>query len=183
LDWGLNASEVRDRWATSLGYALPFGNKLKGPARQVAGGWHIDGILTFQTGFPFSVGMETQPANIGAIFGNGSPNRVCNGNISSRTRDHWFDTTCFVVPAQNTFGSAGINYLYGPGTKNVDFGLYKDFPFGENRFVQFRAEFYNGFNNVNLGYPNATIGGPGYGQIIYAAGQARIIQLALKLTF
>ena len=182
LAFGLDALSTRDRWVTSLGYALPFGNNLKGPAGQVAAGWNVNGILTFQSGFPFSVGMNTQPANIRSVFGNGYPNRVCNGNIGNRTLQKWFDTSCFVVPPLNTFGDAGINYLYGPGTKNVDLAVFKDFPFGENREVQFRAEFFNAFNNVNFGNPGATIGTPSYGRIL-GAQQARIIQFALKLMF
>ncbi|HZP02276.1 MAG TPA: TonB-dependent receptor [Terriglobia bacterium] len=182
LVFGLDALNTRHRWVTTLSYALPFGKNLKGPARFAAAGWNVDGILTFQSGFPFSVGMTTQPANIKSVFGNGYPNRVCNGNISNRTLQKWFDTSCFSVPAPNTFGNAGINYLYGPGTKNVDFAVFKNFPFAENRYVQFRSEFFNGFNNVNFGNPGATIGTPTYG-VITSTQQARIIQFALKLIF
>lgn len=182
LDYGPNYDSVRHRWVTSFEYALPFGNSFKGVTRQLVAGWNADGIVTIQSGYPFSVGMQTQPSNIKSTFGNGHPNRVCNGNISNPTIHEWFNTSCFVVPPLNTFGAAGINYLYGPGSADVDFGLHKDFPFGENRYFEFRAESFNMLNNVNFGYPNATIGSPGYGQI-HSASSARIMQFALKFIF
>ena len=183
LDFGLQDSTVRNRLSTSLGYALPFGNNLTGVARQAAAGWHVEGILSFQSGYPFGVGMTINRSNNNATFTSGNPNRVCNGNISNRTIQQWFNTSCFVLPAQNTFGDSAINPLTSPGTTNVDFSILKNFPLGaESRFLQFRAEFFNGFNNVNFGFPGATIGAPGYG-VIASAYAARIIQLALKLAF
>ena len=52
----------------------------------------------------------------------------------------------------------------------------------ENVRLQIRGEFFNIFNPVNFGLPGSTVGTPTYG-VINSAGDARVIQLALRLAF
>jgi hypothetical protein len=183
LDRGRNPDDPRHRWVTSLVYGLPFAKNSTGLARQIAAGWTINGILTLQTGYPFTATTSSDPSNTGTFFSLPA-NRSCNGNLpgSQRTRLHWFDTSCFALPPQNTFANGGINYLYTDGTRNVDFAILKDFPFWESRRLEFRAEFFNGFNNVNFGQPGSTVGTSTFG-IVGSAGAARIIQFGLKFLF
>jgi len=47
--------------------------------------------------------------------------------------------------------------------------------------IQFRSEFFNVLNRVNLGNPNTTVGSS-MGRIT-SAGSARVLQFALKLLF
>ena len=54
-------------------------------------------------------------------------------------------------------------------------------PLREGAQVQFRSEFFNVLNRVNLGNPNVTLGS-GMGRIT-SAGSARVLQFALKLLF
>jgi hypothetical protein len=49
--------------------------------------------------------------------------------------------------------------------------------------MQFRAEFFNAFNNVNLGTPFTNANVPARFGRIESAGSPRIIQLALRLSF
>ena len=58
----------------------------------------------------------------------------------------------------------------------------KKFSFGEQRYVQFRWEAFNAFNHANLGDPNTTIGQGSTGRI-FSAGDARQMQIALKVVF
>jgi hypothetical protein len=79
---------------------------------------------------------------------------------------------------------------YGPGFSNTDIGLMKDFHFTETKYLQFRGDFLNAFNNVQLGHPNVSYQCP-YGQqcssgtfgLITTAQPARNIQFALKFYY
>ena len=62
----------------------------------------------------------------------------------------WFDTSQFMTNAIGTFGNSGKNILRGPKFFNADFGLLKTTKTTEKTSVQFRAEFFNIFNNVNF---------------------------------
>jgi hypothetical protein len=180
IQQGLSVLSMRHNWVSSFDYDLPFGKGLTGPARQIVGGWNVGGIVTFSSGYPFQVGNRTDVAHIRTTFANGYPNRVCNGNLSNPTLQMWFDTSCFVAQPVNTFGNAGINYLYGPGVSKADLDVHKNFPFGEDRMVEFRTEFFSAFNHPQFGFPHATLGSPGFGQIS-SAGGGRVIQFGLKV--
>jgi hypothetical protein len=79
-----------------------------------------------------------------------------------------------------TFGNSGRNILRGPRYFNTDLGLIKNTSIAEQVRLQFRAEFFNLFNNVNFNNPGATVGTPGFGRIT-GARDPRILQLMLKL--
>jgi hypothetical protein len=65
-------------------------------------------------------------------------------------------------------------------------GLSKSFRFKGESSVQFRAEFFNVFNQVNFDIPNRTVGGGGFGSIVRtdpSSGDPRIVQFGLKFVF
>jgi hypothetical protein len=95
----------------------------------------------------------------------------------------WFNTAAFKTNAIGTVGNVGINTLRGPGLWTVDFGLYKNFPVGERREFQFRAEFFNIFNNPNFGIPNSTVISANFGRILSTTTTPRVIELGLKFRF
>jgi hypothetical protein len=111
--------------------------------------------------------------------------------LSNPTINQWFDPAAFVAPGAYKFGSEGRNQLYGPGTKQVDLSVFKNFPFTseQRRRLQFRAEIFNLLNTPQFNNPNAQIGFAGVGQITSAGNPplfqrtSREIQLALKLYF
>ncbi len=49
--------------------------------------------------------------------------------------------------------------------------------------LQFRSEFFNIFNIVNMGLPANTIAGSGFGIISRTSGNSRQIQFSLKLLY
>jgi hypothetical protein len=182
--------DTPQRLTFSYIYEFPFGrhkqfgsnwNRLVDGA---LGGWSASGIIVYMTGFPFTPGISSNLDN-----GNGNvPNRVCNGQVSNWTIAKYYDTSCFVTPAPNVFGNTGYGILRGPGFRNWDLSLKKDFPLGaESRYLQFRSEFFNLPNNVNFGMPNSfQCGGAcGEGTITSTAAGShpRQIQFALKLYF
>ena len=73
--------------------------------------------------------MQTNNLNTGT--GSQFPNRIASGELPSEHAriDRWFDASAFVAPGQYMFGNTGRNILYGPGTKQVDLSLFKNFAF------------------------------------------------------
>ena len=102
----------------------------------------------------------------------------------------YFNVAAFVPNAIGTFGNAGKNILRGPRFFDTDLGVLKNFAIVERVTIQFRAEFFNAFNNVNFGctttsgpcVPQNYLGSTSTGQIT-AAKDPRILQFALKLMF
>jgi hypothetical protein len=100
----------------------------------------------------------------------------------SQSRVKWFNTAAFVQPRQGTLGNSGQHILSGPGAANADFTVFRIMRLRERANFQIRAEFFNLFNHVNFGNPNATVGTANYG-IITSAAAARTIQFAMKFQF
>ncbi len=182
--------DTPQRLVFSYIYELPFGHKKQygsnwnGATNALFGGWVVSGITTYMTGFPFTPSISSNLDN-----GNGdNPNRICNGNISNWTINRYYDTSCFMSPPPNVFGNGGFGILRGPGFRDWDLSVQKNFPlWAESRYLQFRAEFFNFPNNVNFGQPNSfECGGAcGEGTItsLAAGSNPRQIQFALKLYF
>jgi hypothetical protein len=91
-------------------------------------------------------------------------------------------------PNHGVPGTLGRDTSRGPGFHQYDIALIKDTPFGrrgkgELRNAEFRAEFFNVFNNVNFGLPTNVVEGSGFGIISKTAGPSRQIQISLKLIY
>jgi hypothetical protein len=192
---GSSTFDVRHKLAISSTVELPFGkgkhflSGAGGPVQWLAGGWQVNTIGTFLTGLPFTPTMQTNNLNTGT--GSQFPNRIASGVLPSdqRSIDRWFDASAFVAPGQYIFGNAGRNILYGPGTKQVDLSLFKNFVFPESRRLEVRAEAFNVSNTPQFNNPNASIGFAGVGKITTAGSPtvyqrtSRQVQLALKFYF
>jgi hypothetical protein len=163
--------------------------RLTGLADKILNGWEVNSILTWQSGFPLTVtsGVDNSLTGIGSDRADVVGSRSAQLSYSRPHGVeilHWFDTTKFTKNAMGTFGSAGRNTLQGPRFFNTDFGLMKGTSIHERMKVQFRAEFFNLFNNVNFMLPNATISSAQAGQITSVITDSeRIIQFGLKLNF
>ena len=187
--------DIRHNVVLSWTYDLPFGKgkrflpNASGVVQTVAGGWQLNSIDTFQTGTPFTVTMATSLLNSGSAVQ--WPNRIASGKLSSPSTAAWFDVNAFVSPGQYQFGNSGRNILFGPGTKEFDLSLFKNFVFNESgsRHLQFRAEAFNVLNTPQFNNPNAQIGNAAQGTITSAGAPllfqrtSREIQLAMKLYF
>jgi Carboxypeptidase regulatory-like domain/TonB dependent receptor/TonB-dependent Receptor Plug Domain len=193
LERGRSLFDIRQRFTASAGFELPFGKGKKylanasGAANYLLGGWSVNSILYLATGSPFLVNDGGATAS-GGDFIVRYPNRVCNGTLSNPTRTKWFDTSCFVRTAVgvnniNLIGNSGRNILNGPGRKSVDLSFTKNTRFGERYNFQFRAEFFNIFNLVNFGTPNADLGTASTFGLINTAADPRQIQLGFKFIF
>ncbi|MDQ3258903.1 MAG: hypothetical protein M3R15_34410, partial [Acidobacteriota bacterium] len=184
FDRGPSNFDVRHRFTLATTYALPrFSNNV---VNTVFGNYNLTGILTLQSGLPFTVASGVDTALVGTTGGQ-RPVLLRDLQLNDdRPRGEqvlrWFDTTAFGPAPAGTFGNVGRNSLRGPGYKNVDLGLHRNFPITENVRVQFRAEAFNVFNFVNLGLPNSNRSSSNFGRIL-TASDPRILQFALRLNF
>jgi hypothetical protein len=179
---GRSNFDVRQRLSLAYSYDLPFGRGRRW------GGWQTYGILSFQTGRPFTVALlsDLDNSNTGrSILGFGAndrPHVLRDPALSNPTPDRWFDTSAFTVPPFGSFGNAGRNIVDGPGYQSVNLSVVKDTLLKEGLTLQFRAESFNLFNRPNLDLPDIFLGSPSFGRISSAQGQ-RHIQFGLKLLF
>jgi hypothetical protein len=187
-DKALSVLNFPSRFVVSYLYELPFGahkKLLNGRLVSVlAGGWQVGGITTLQRGNPFAV------TAVGAspyITGSWRPNVVSDPSLPSGQRSfaQWFNPSAFAFPVNSfTFGDGPrtLPRTLRPGIENFDFTITKMTRIRENVSVQFRVEFFNGFNHVNLMGPGQVLGTATFGQIT-TAREGRDIQFGLKVLF
>lgn len=186
LEHGRSGFDTRHRLVLSTVYDLPVGrgrrwNTGGGWTNQIVGGWSVSAITSWQSGLPIDI--RTQTTRTFSFNNQNRPHRVGGGDVEDGERSvgRWFDTNAFQQPADFQIGNAGRNIITAPGFFNIDATLGKQFPFGETRFLQFRAEFFNLTNTVNLSSPNNFLGNPSFGAI-FGSRAARQIQFALRFT-
>ena len=171
-------------WMWDIPKVLGSGPVLKA----ITSGWQVNGLVNLRTGLPFNVQSGADAALTGTT--NQRPNVLGNPVLSAdRPREQqilaWFDRTMFGPAATGQFGNAGRNALIGPGQAVMNAGVFRAFklPMREGVKLQFRSEFFNITNRVNLGQPNATLSaGANMGRIT-SAQAARVIQFACKIAF
>ncbi|PWT99866.1 MAG: hypothetical protein C5B51_26305 [Terriglobia bacterium] len=170
----------RQRLVLSFIYQLPPRHG-RGWMAAVFGYWQLSGNFTAQAGAPFTVNIASDQANIGAGPAQ-RPDVAGNPNRGPKTPQRWFDTSVFSLPELYSFGNAPRNAVIGPGLREFDLALQKEFPAIEGARLQFRAEAYNLLNHANFNVPNRTAFTANFGTIA-SAQDSRQIQLALKLAF
>jgi hypothetical protein len=180
-------------------YELPFGKgkKLAGGANSVVnaliGGWSVSPIFIVRTGWPlpvygaadesgtYSRGSRADCNSIPTVTGETPIDQTLFPGVGGY---QWFTNNGnFTNPAVGTFGNCApqLGKLRGPHYTNVDLSLHKDFQMTERFKLQFRTDFVNAFNHVELNAPNMGLGST-MGQIT-SAQPPRNIQLALKLYY
>jgi hypothetical protein len=91
------------------------------------------------------------------------------------------NAACTVFSGQ--FGNLGRNSLYGPGQRNFDIAVSRQFRFHERFKMEFRSDFFNILNHANWNNPVSSLSSAAtFGQIT-SFGAPRIIQMAMKLYF
>jgi hypothetical protein len=141
--------------------------------------WQTSGSILAYSGQPFTPKVSGNQ-DLGQAT---RPNRICNGSLSDRSINRWFDATCFVVPGSG-FGNSGRNILTGPSSVTVNLALGKTFSMGEFGRFEFRWETFNTLNHPNFGYPSATIGSSTTPGIISSLnGNNRVMQFGGRYEF
>ena len=192
---GRSMFDARHRFVASYQWNLPWFSHPQSWYGHILGNWQVNGITTLMSNTPFTVYDSSNPSLQGSApeisgFYSSRPNLVGDPNSGTcassgaavRTPECWFNTGAFQQAAIGQFGNVGRNTLNGPAYQQWDFSLLKMIPIREAVNLQFRAEFFNIFNNVNFELPNNDISSPNFGQI-QTAQPGRVVQLALKLLF
>lgn len=193
-EWGPAGCDIRHRFVTSMIYKIPFaasGGTSKGGrlAHRLFGNWQVSMIAQAQSGFPFTIGVVGDTANVGALL-NVNPIRAnqvpgVDPNLPSgeRNASHWFNTAAFATPAAFTFGNVGRNTMTGPGLQKVDLALDKEIPVAAKDTLHLRVEAFNVLNHTNYATPERFVNTPQFGTITMAATPARQIQFVVRYQF
>ena len=123
-------------------YELPqLGRLLRWrPAGWVLDSWQLSGITLFQTGSPFTPGFTTTDGADLTGSTDGARIQVVGNPYDNVPAGLYFKPAAFARPAKGSFGNAGVNVLYGPGTANWDLSMTKRFRFGEAKSISLRGE-------------------------------------------
>lgn len=190
--YGPTTDDITHRFTISYIYQLPFGsgkaigNSLTGLADKLVSGWSLAGITTAETGFPLTPTVPGSSNCNDSVYPNlclpdviGNPTLGGNGVDSPK-----YNAAAFTWPTKEgsppRYGNAGVGLLRSNGSQNWDFSLLKDTKIKERYTLEFRSEFFNGFNHPNFGTPNGSPASPNFGRTT-SAGSPREIQFALKL--
>jgi hypothetical protein len=193
-DWGPSNFNPAHQVSGNFSYDLPvgrgrfLGGNVSNVVDKIIGGWSWHGIVTLQTGFPFTPLVGSNQSNNGDSR---NPDRVSinpnfTGSMIQGSVNRWFNPAAFLLPLAGTYGNAGRDILTGPGLATFDTSLFKTTAISERLKLQFRAEIFNLFNHANFGMPvvstfSSGAVSPTAGVITYTTTTQREIQFGLKL--
>ena len=179
----LSSFDHRHQFVGNSTYELPFLRGRGGWLEDVLGNWRVSGVVTVQSGAPFTVNLTEDRANIGAGPAQ-RPNLAGDPNLprDQRSPEKWFDTDAFSLQAPLTFGSAPRNAVFSPGLATVDMSLQKRWLLAHGNRIEFRWEIFNLLNRANFNIPNRFFGNPNFGRI-FSALNAREMQFGFRYVF
>jgi Carboxypeptidase regulatory-like domain len=195
----LSLFNSKQRFVVSYDWELPT-RRYSGFLGKIVDDWSVSGIAQFQSGFPIRLDTEDDTELIASIFflGTEAPSLVQPfQKLNPKTNGgFWFDPNDFATAASpNASGLTGPplgqfnngtqrSICCGPGLNDWDFAVHKKIPISEDKYFQFRAEFFNIFNHTNFYNPDGhfTDGPTEFGRITQAQ-DPRLVQFALKFYF
>jgi outer membrane receptor protein involved in Fe transport len=164
-------------------YELPFARNSSHPVAQVVKNWQINGIGSWLSGTPFTIGGNndllqqqggSQTIN---VIGDAKP-----GFGEAGPNERWYDPAVFSNTAVNAWGNSGRNAFRGPSNWNLDASLFRTIPFGHYR-AEIRAESQNVFNHAQWGNPVTGFTDANFMKIRTLIRAPRTIQLGVRFTF
>ena len=203
-EWASGLWDARHVINGNAVYQLPFGRgkpllSRGGIASTILGDWELTTTALARTGFPVNVLMPSSYVALDGASGTQRPDLISGVSLTppgGRSATRWINPAAFAAPA-GEFGTAPRDLLRGPGTWQVDLGLFKHISLTERASLEFRSELFNIFNHPQLGPPQSTFNASnttGFGSIIGAvntttpispvgSGTPREIQFALRVAF
>lgn len=192
LDYGPSTNDIRNSFSATATYRLPDFKRFGLLGREVLSGWQLNGLAQLRSGLNFTVlsGIDTDSDGVINDFANVVGNPYTGARSRAAKISQYLNVASFAVPT-TPFGNQVPNTINGPAFFNSDISAFKNIPLYRETELQFRAETYNTFNNVNLTMGNSTVNlqtliqdqGTGVNQINGADGNPREMQFALKLLF
>src|SRR5215467_14335203 len=199
LSRGLAAFNLKHLFNANYAYQLPFGQGHRfggnagGVLNRIIGGWQWNGIVTAQSGFPFTPQAGSNVSGTGDTNNPDVPNfnpafkgPIVLGVDAFKKTGRYFDSGAFLLPMSGTFGNVARGAFTGPPLTTFDTSLFKKISINEQWNLQFRAEAFNVFNHANFAVPSPVVfTGSNYsssaGVITSTATTSRQVQFALKL--
>jgi hypothetical protein len=198
----LSSQDVPQRLVIRYVLDLPFGQNQRflshstGVLNRIVGDWGMDGVTTFQKGYPlvFRSGQE----NDATLFGAGSrPNLIASckksPGVAGNTRlGGWFNTGCFAAPPDFAFGTEPRvdPTLRSDGIDNFDLAAFKRMMLGrqDRAGLELRVEFFNLLNRTQFAPPNTTCcasNNANFGVVTstYPGTNPRLVQFATRFFF
>ena len=187
-EWGRSSFDVRHRLSVGFAWEVPYDPTGGGIAAALLADWQVSGVVTLQSGRPFTVAFlpeidnsNTGRANLGFGY-NDRPNVAGDPSLDDPTVERWFNTGAYAFPPFGSFGNAGRNTVEGPGYQNINLALMKGIRLSASSKLQLRLEAFNLFNHANFNQPDNFMGSPTFGQILSAQSPRRF-QLGAKVLF
>jgi hypothetical protein len=191
-EYALSTVQTPHRLTNAFTYELPFGkgktfattNKV---LDMVAGGWSVNAVNTFQTGFPLAIRQQSNNnSGIGGL--NQRPNATgvspeVSGSFAQRL-DGWINPAAFTAAPAYAFGNVTRTIaMRGPGQVNWDASVFKTFSVFESLKAQFRAEALNMMNTPLFRGPETRVGNSNFGKVTSQANFPRMVQLGVRFLF
>ena len=190
-------------------YELPWYQSQTGPLGKLLGGWGVSGMTMLRSGAAFNV-SEGGGRCLCGVSGVGTPDYI-GGEIAFHDPrstnavpgrpNSWFDGSGGGTPTAGAnphfrrvgsapvyelgagrFGNFGRNVLRGPGFVNWQMAAFKRTKITESQSLEFRAEFFNLFNQAQFQNPEGSIGSVNFGRVLETF-DPRFIQLSLRYMF
>jgi hypothetical protein len=199
LERALSAQDVPQRFVFTVSYQLPFGkgrplgSGWSTPVDMIFGGWEVNTLMTFSSGFPLNSGSQFREAPLQSPVlweGVQRPNLIGDPRMPGSVKDRlnqYFNVAAFSRPAPDTFGTMPRtlpNYR-SPGIRNADAAIFKNIRLTESKYVQLRLEGVNITNTPTFATPHMSYGATNFGVIdTYASARGpRELQVAAKFYF
>ena len=196
---GLSDTNIANVLTANYVWDIPTPVSFRGPAKALLGGWETGGILTVESGSPFTAQVTPDPLGLNSTATHQYPDRLvglgCTSDVNPGNPNQYIKLQCFLPPNPSTrLGNGGRNTLIGPGRVTMDFSLSRNIPIkriSEAFNVQIRADAFNIFNRANFDSPwqNWIIMNsdgslvPFGGQIVDTNTPSRQMQLSMQLTW
>jgi len=208
INKGNSDFDVRQSLGISGYYELPLYRGRHDLTGAVAGGWTLGGVFTKHTGFPFTALIGSCDTNHD-LNGDGTcpdmPIVYAGGKIANPSKQDWqngvfpniatsFPGSTTVPPASHGPGCHCRNIFAGPGFTQLDLSFGKNFllpnsrMLGENAKLEFRSNFFNALNILNLESfapataPTDIVNGGQFGRPLDGLS-GRVIEFQLRLSF
>ncbi len=190
----IGASDTTHRFTTAVIVDIPIGrgrwigSDMNRVLDGIVGNWSLDGFVTLQSGQPLAIGMNSPRL----ADGNQRPNVVCSQLTSGLsftqaaiTGGSYLNSDCFADPGDNIAGNAPrfFSNLRGPGIRNLDLSLSKEFNIREGMELQIRAEMFNATNTPRFAFPATAWGSEDFGQVTSTTGNSRKMQFGARFQF
>jgi hypothetical protein len=153
--------------------------------KAIVSDWQLNGVFAAFSGTPFTVGASgtelNTPSNTQTADLVGDVKKV--GEIGASGT--YYDRSAWAQPRGVRFGNTGRNPFRGPGAVNLDMSLFRSFPVGGARRLEFRLEAQNVTNTPKFGNPSSGVTSGTFMQILGTLNgyPERQVRLGLRFSF